>query len=193
MSNIDEQKKSQRKLAKQNRALAFKQDPQAGQKVCDAWCQHKPYEQQQIISVYWPLGDELDPLPLLMGLHKLGHQMVLPVMLGAAKPLMFRSWAPGDSLQDAGFGTREPSADKTTYEPDIILAPLLAFDQHGFRLGYGGGFYDRTLERLRQHKQVSVYGIAYAAQEVDQVVRGQYDQPLDGIVTQQGIMTFDHS
>jgi 5-formyltetrahydrofolate cyclo-ligase len=93
-------------------------------------------------------------------------------------------------LQDAGFGTREPSEDKQVLEPDVILAPLLAFDSSGFRLGYGGGFYDRTLEKLRQNKPVTVYGIAYAAQKMDHVIKGPYDQPLDGIVTELGVTLF---
>jgi|TARA_B110000881_G_C18469189_1_gene460429 5-formyltetrahydrofolate cyclo-ligase len=116
--------------------------------------------------------------------------MVLPVLLGAKKPLIFRTWCPGDELQNASFGTLEPSKDKTELEPDVILAPLLAFDSRGFRLGYGGGFYDRTLEKLRKKKRVSVYGIAYAAQEMDQVIKGPYDQPLDGIVTELGVTRF---
>ena len=86
----------------------------------------------------------------------------------------------------------DPTEDKQTLEPDIILAPLLAFDSRGFRLGYGGGFYDRTLELLRKTKHVSVYGIAYAAQEMDQVIKGPYDQPLNGIVTELGFRSFSH-
>ena len=190
MSSIDEKKQLLRVQAKQQRAKAFIVDPYVGKQVCDRLLDAKILPHAQIVAVYWPLGDELDPIPLLNTLHSLGHRMVLPVMLGAKKPLVFRTWCPGDELQNASFGTLEPSKDKTELEPDVILAPLLAFDSRGFRLGYGGGFYDRTLEKLRKKKQVSVYGIAYAAQEMDQVIKGPYDQPLDGIVTELGVTRF---
>ena len=190
MSSIDEKKQLLRIQAKQQRAKAFAVDPYLGKQVCDRLLDANILRHAQIVAVYWPLGDELDPIPLLRTLHSLGHKMVLPVMLGAGKPLIFRTWCPGDTLQNANFGTLEPSNDKIELEPDVILAPLLAFDSRGFRLGYGGGFYDRTLEELRKEKWVPVYGIAYAAQEMDQVIKGPYDQPLDGIVTESGVTIF---
>ena len=190
MPSLDETKRIQRIQAKQQRAKAFALNPRAGEQVCQQLVDSKKLEPNQIVAVYWPLGDELDPMPLLNGLHALGHQMVLPVMLGAGKPLIFRTWHPNDVLLKAKFGTCEPSEDKHILEPDVILAPLLAFDGNGFRLGYGGGFYDRTIEKLRQNKPVLVYGIAYAAQAMPQVVKGPYDQPLDAIITELGVTSF---
>ena len=190
MPSIDEQKRLQRIQAKQQRAAAFALDPNSGDQVYQHLLNSNKLQPQHIVAVYWPLGDELDPMPLLNGLHALGHQMVLPVMLGAGKPLIFRTWHPNDVLLGAKFGTCEPSEDKHILEPDVILAPLLAFDGNGFRLGYGGGFYDRTIEKLRQNKPVLVYGIAYAAQAMAQVVKGPYDQPLDAIVTELGVTSF---
>jgi len=190
MNSIDQQKKLQRKEAKQRRALAYQCQTNAGQKACDIWCSQVDLPPKQIISIYWPLGDELDPLPLLTQLHTLGHAMVLPVMLGAGKPLVFKRWQPGDQLQGAGFGTKEPLDDQPQLDPDVILAPLLAFDLQGYRLGYGGGFYDRTLGQLRQHKQVKVFGLAFAEQEVDLVVKGEYDQALDGVLTPAALTRF---
>jgi len=191
MSSTDQKKHDQRVHAKNTRLLAFQNIDQAGEMVCAAWNNHQTdLPKNQIISIYWPLGDELDPLPLLNALHKAGHTMVLPVMLGAEKPLIFKTWQPGDTLKSARFGTKEPTDDKPTLDPDIILAPLLAFDRHGYRLGYGGGFYDRTLEKLRAHKPVSVYGVGFVEQEVELVVRGEYDQPLDGMITPQGMVEF---
>ncbi|MDC9720272.1 MAG: 5-formyltetrahydrofolate cyclo-ligase [Gammaproteobacteria bacterium] len=192
MLSIDEEKRLLRIQAKQQRGTAFALNPSAGTQVCDLFLQSNLLKEAQIVSVYWPLGDELDPIPLLTTLHSLGHHMVLPVMLGAGQPLIFRSWTPGDTLQDAGFGTREPSKDKQILAPDVILAPLLAFDKSGYRLGYGGGFYDRTLEKLRKTKPVSVYGVAYAAQEMEHVIKGPYDQPLDGIITELNVTLFNH-
>jgi|TARA_B110000114_G_scaffold23661_1_gene23019 5-formyltetrahydrofolate cyclo-ligase len=190
MPSIDEQKRLQRIQAKQQRAAAFALNPQGGEQVCAQLLNANKLNSNQIVAVYWPLGDELDPMPLLNTLHALGHQMVLPVMLGAGKPLIFRTWRPNDELQDAGFGTCEPKPDQPILEPDVILAPLLAFDDNGFRLGYGGGFYDRTIEKLRQNKPVLVCGIAYAAQAMQHIIKGPYDQPLDAIVTELGVTSF---
>ena len=191
MPSIDEKKALQRIQAKQQRAKAFALNPRAGEQVCQQLLNSKKLKPNQIVAVYWPSGDELNPMPLLNRLHELGHQTVLPVMLGAGKPLLFRTWAPNDRLKIAQFGTYEPCEDKHALKPDIILAPLLAFDRHGYRLGYGGGFYDRTIENLRQTKSVSVFGVAYAAQEMNQVIKGPFDQPLDAVVTEQGIISFN--
>lgn len=190
MPSIDEKKHLMRIHAKRQRAIAFDLNPHMGSQLCNQLLDSNKLHSSQVVAVYWPLGHELDPMPLLKTLHALGHQMVLPVMLGASKPLIFRSWRPEDLLQDAGFGTREPSEDKPVFEPDVILAPLLAFDRHGFRLGYGGGFYDRTIEKLRQKKSLLVIGLAYAAQEVEEVIKGPYDEPLDAIVTELGLSSF---
>ena len=131
MSNIDQLKQQQRKLAKALRAEAYNNDPNGGENVCEHWCHYLSQNSigaraEQVISVYWPLGDELNPTPLLNTLHQLGHTMVLPVMLGAGKPLIFRQWQPGDELKHAGFGTREPADDKPALDPDISTGQFKA-------------------------------------------------------------------
>ncbi|OUS11727.1 5-formyltetrahydrofolate cyclo-ligase [Rhodospirillales bacterium 47_12_T64] len=186
--DIDQLKKSLRKEAKKKRAEAYKLLPHAAVELCEKLFDTIPLPKGAVVSVYWPLGDELNPMPLLNTLHEKGFRPVLPVMLGAAKPLIFRSWAPGDELDDAGFGTREPGTDKEELEPDVLFVPLLAFDRAGYRLGYGGGFYDRTLDKLRSSKPVTAIGIAYAAQEMDAVIRGPYDEPLNWIVTEEEVI-----
>tara|TARA_B100000768_G_scaffold42998_1_gene41844 strand:+ start:552 stop:1130 length:579 start_codon:yes stop_codon:yes gene_type:complete len=191
MPSTEKKKGLQRIQAKQQRAKAFALNPRAGEQVCQQLLDSKKLKTNQIVAVYWPLGDELDPMPLLNKLHELGHQTLLPVMLGAGKPLLFRKWESNDSLKIAQFGTYEPFEDKPVLKPDVILAPLLAFDRHGYRLGYGGGFYDRTIENLRQTKSVSVFGVAYAAQEMNQVVRGPFDQPLDAVLTELEVISFN--
>lgn len=191
MPSTEKKKGLQRIQAKQQRAKAFALNPRAGEQVCQQLLDSKKLKTNQIVAVYWPLGDELDPMPLLNRLHGLGHQTLLPVMLGAGKPLLFRKWESNDSLKIAQFGTYEPCEDKPVLKPDVILAPLLAFDRHGYRLGYGGGFYDRTIENLRQTKSVSVFGVAYAAQEMNQVVRGPFDQPLDAVLTELEVISFN--
>ena len=97
---------------------------------------------------------------------------------------LLRDVQPGDRLQEAAFDTREPAADNDELTPEILLVPLLAFDRAGFRLGYGGGFYDRTLETLRASGPVTTLGIAFAGQVCAAVPRGAFDQKLDWIVTE---------
>ena len=96
------------------------------------------------VSGYWPMGDEFDVRPLMTRLCERGHVCALPVVVVRGEALKFRRWQPGDRLTEAGFGTHEPGAQAAVVVPEIVLAPLLAFDTAGRRLGYGGGFYDRT-------------------------------------------------
>jgi 5-formyltetrahydrofolate cyclo-ligase len=139
-----------------------------------------------IVSGFSAIGDEFDPDHLLDRLNGDGYQMALPVMQGKGLPLLFRAWQPGDQMAKAKWGIAEPLPDKAVLEPDVVLTPLLAFDAKGYRLGYGGGFYDRSLERLRAMKPVVVVGVAYAEQEVDAVPHSDYDQRLDWILTPSG-------
>jgi 5-formyltetrahydrofolate cyclo-ligase len=105
-------------------------------------------------------------------------------MQGKAKPLLFRAWRPGDALETRMWGIREPSADQALLRPDVLLVPLLAFDRDGWRLGYGGGFYDRTLRDLRAAApSVAAIGLAFDPQEVDAVPHLDYDEPLDMVLT----------
>jgi 5-formyltetrahydrofolate cyclo-ligase len=135
------------------------------------------------VSAYWPLGDEIDSRPLMHRLHELGHPVGLPVVVGPGQALVFRRWHPGMALAEGGFGVMTPPAAAPILTPAVILAPLLAFDRRGYRLGYGGGFYDRTLGALRRGAVLAV-GLAFAAQEVAAVPQGAGDEPLDWIVTE---------
>ena len=99
---------------------------------------------------------------------------------------MFRAWTPGDAMDSGVWGIAEPKADKPALDPDILLMPLLAFDRQGWRLGYGGGFYDRTLQGLRARKAVVAVGLGYDEQEVDAVPHLDYDQRLDWVLTPSG-------
>ena len=130
------------------------------------------------------MGDELDVRPLLARLHFAGHAVGLPVMVKKAHPLQFRQWRPGDKLLPGGYGTSVPAPDKAIVEPAVLFCPLLAFDRKGYRVGYGGGFYDRTLEALRATAPRLAIGLAFAAQEVEQVPIDEHDQRLDWIVTE---------
>jgi 5-formyltetrahydrofolate cyclo-ligase len=142
------------------------------------------------VSGYWPMRDELDPLPALRALGEAGHRLCLPVVLEKARPLRFRAWAPGDPLVAAAFGTQVPAETAAEAVPDLLLVPLLAFDRTGYRLGYGGGFYDRTLAALRAEKPVLAVGVAYAAQEVEAVPTDANDRRLDALVTEDELLRF---
>jgi 5-formyltetrahydrofolate cyclo-ligase len=135
------------------------------------------------VSGFWPMGEEIDTRPALLALHERGHTIGLPIVVKAGQPLIFRRWQPGDTLVEGGFGVMIPSVDQEEVVPDVALTPLLAFDARGYRLGYGGGFYDRTLAKLRSQRQVLAVGYAFAAQQVETVPVAAYDEPLDWLVT----------
>ena len=137
------------------------------------------------VSGYWPMDDEFDVRPLMIRLSEFGYACALPVVVALGEALVFRRWQPGDPLVKAKFGMREPSAQAADTVPDIVLTPLLAFDDTGRRLGYGGGFYDLTLRELRAERQIIAVGVAYQAQRVDKVPSGDCDERLDWIVTEE--------
>lgn len=141
-----------------------------------------------IVSAYLPMAEEMDPLPALAKLGERGWTFCLPVVVAKATPLAFRAWAPGDPLEDGVFGTRHPAAGAAEVSPDLLLVPLLAFDRAGYRLGWGGGFYDRTLAGLRARGTATAIGVAFAAQEVDVVPRADYDARLDAVATEAGVI-----
>jgi len=115
----------------------------------------------------------------------------LPVVVGKGRPLVFRRWRPGEALQPAAFGTSVPGAAAPEVTPDMLLVPLLAVDPRGYRLGYGGGFYDRTLDRLRGGgRTVTAVGVGFDAQCVAAVPKGLGDQPLDWLVTERRAVAF---
>jgi len=141
-----------------------------------------------VVSGFASLPDEFRLWPLLRTLSGQGYRLALPVMQGKGNPLMLRAWAPGDAMDSGVWGIAEPKADKATLEPDVLLVPLLAFDALGWRLGYGGGFYDRTLRGLRARKPVVAVGIAFDEQRVDAVPHLDYDERLDWVLTPSGSM-----
>ena len=139
------------------------------------------------IAGYWAVGSEINLSPLLGDLDEKGWNISLPVVLKKDAPLIFRRWHLGDELITGPFNTLQPKPRCNEVIPNVILLPLLAFDNQKFRLGQGGGFYDRTLEQLKNSDGgiVSI-GVAFAAQEVNAVPRDQYDERLDFIVTEDG-------
>lgn len=140
------------------------------------------------ISGYMPIRTEIDPLFAMAGMAAFGPVGV-PIVLGDGQPLDFRRWTPAAKMMPGPFGAQVPATAELVI-PQIVVLPLLAFDAAGHRLGYGGGFYDRTLAKLRQTHPVLAVGFAYATQQTDNVPVEATDMPLDAIVTETGVITF---
>jgi len=179
-----------RDLAKRRRAKAAAAVPEAGTQLAARFIESVEIPGAACVSGFWPMGDEIDLRPLLSQIHARGHVVGLPVVVGRDRPLIFRAWVPGDMLEPAGLGTQVPGRDKPEVVPRVVVVPLLAFDRLGYRVGYGGGFYDRTLELLRTQGNVTAVGVAYAGQEVEAVPHDDKDQPLDCIVTERETLDF---
>ena len=145
-------------------------------------------ENNLIVSGYLPIGSEADPVSFMskMSLNKV---VAVPVIVGKDKPLKFTIWTPDSELELGAFDVLIPKSISWVV-PDILLVPLIAFDSRGARLGYGGGFYDRTLSMLRLQKDIKAIGIAFSGQCVDEVPIEITDQPLDGVVTELGTLWF---
>ncbi|HTC06908.1 MAG TPA: 5-formyltetrahydrofolate cyclo-ligase [Xanthobacteraceae bacterium] len=141
-----------------------------------------------IVSGFMPLKSEINPLPLLQKLAEAGARLALPAIAGRGKPLIMRAWELGAPLDRGQWGIREPKPDAPEVEPDILLVPLLAFDRAGFRIGYGAGYYDMTIHRLRALKPVIAVGIAFAAQEVPKIPTTPRDQRLDLVLTEREVI-----
>ncbi len=140
-----------------------------------------------VVSGYWAFRDEADPRVLMLALAARGHPLCLPVILGKGRPLRFHRWRASDAMRVHAFGVTEPQPDAEILTPSVLLVPLLAFDAVGYRLGYGGGFYDRTLEGLRAAGTIQAVGIAFAGQEVPAVPHDDHDQRLDAVLTERGL------
>jgi 5-formyltetrahydrofolate cyclo-ligase len=137
-----------------------------------------------IVSGFMPLNTEINPLPLLGKLAEAGATLALPVVAGRGKPLVMRAWRWGEPLAEGVWGIRQPKPEAAEVDPDILLVPLLAFDRAGNRIGYGAGYYDMTIHRLRSLKPIVAIGIAFAAQEVAAVPATPRDERLDLVLTE---------
>lgn len=138
----------------------------------------------RVLSGYWPMRGEADPVPAMQG-HD--GPLCLPVVTGKGVPLVFRRWD-GGALEPGPYGTSHPPESAGTITPRILIVPLAAFDRAGNRIGYGGGFYDRTLQMLRERGVVQAIGLAFAAQELPLIPAEPFDQPLDLIVTDREVI-----
>ncbi|GGF16769.1 5-formyltetrahydrofolate cyclo-ligase [Aliidongia dinghuensis] len=143
----------------------------------------------RVVSGFWSIQSEIDVRPLMTALAAAtGAALALPVVMGRGQALQFRRWDKAAALVAGPFGTAHPAEGMPVLMPDLLLVPLLAFDRRRHRLGYGAGFYDRTLAALRADGPITAVGIAYAAQEVAEVPVGAHDQVLDLVLTEQGFI-----
>jgi 5-formyltetrahydrofolate cyclo-ligase len=143
-----------------------------------------------VVSGFMPMKSEINPLPLLKRLATEGAKLALPVVAGRGKPLIMRAWEFGAPLEAGVWGIRQPKADAPEIDPDILIVPLAAFDRAGHRIGYGAGYYDMTITRLRGIKPVAVIGIGFAAQEIPRVPTTERDARLDLVLTEREIIDF---
>lgn len=175
---LDEEKAQARKAAFARRKQAFEADTGAGAGLLSSLLAgHRGVP----LSGYMPIRTEIDPLPAMA--EAAAHGVVgVPVIQGAGQPLLFSQWTPGCALKEGPFGASIPETD-AFFDPEILIVPLVAFTAGGARLGYGGGFYDRTLQQLRARRATLAIGFAYDAQEFDNIPFDPNDQPLDLIVT----------
>jgi 5-formyltetrahydrofolate cyclo-ligase len=137
-----------------------------------------------VVSGFWPFGPEIDVRPILYHMLAAGHPIALPVVIKRGLPLLFRQWQPGQALVAGSFGVPRPDKGRPELTPEVLIVPLLAFDRAGYRLGYGGGFYDRTLSGLRAKGRALAIGVAFSVQEVPEIPRDETDQRLDWMVTE---------
>lgn len=135
------------------------------------------------IGLFASFAEEIDTSPLAALLAARGQALCLPRQDGRERPLAFHRWRPGEPLAAGPFRVPEPSPEQPLVTPRVLVVPLLAFDRHGARLGYGAGYYDRTLAALRAPGPVQAIGLAFDTQEVDRVPVSAHDEPLDLVIT----------
>ena len=148
----------------------------------------KPQPGHSCVSAFHPYGNEIDTRQLLGKLAGEGWTTCWPVVVAKRQPLIFRRWLPGEPMETGVLKILVPLASAPEVEPDVLLVPLLAFDRAGYRLGYGGGFYDATLAMLRAKKTITAIGVAYSGQEVADVPHEAHDMKLDYVMTEKGIV-----
>ena len=146
----------------------------------------RQFGRRPIVALYDATADETPTDAIADRLTRDGYALALPIIGARQAPLIFRTWRPGDEVAPGPFGIRQPTQGNEV-EPDILFVPLVAFDSDGRRLGYGGGFYDRTLAALRTRKPVLTVGLAFSAQHVLALPAEAHDEPLDAVLTEAGL------
>lgn len=147
-------------------------------------------EPAAVVSGFWPMRSEVDVRPLMFALRERGARLCLPALIDKTT-MVFRDLVRGADLIDMGFGTAGPGPEAEVLEPSLMLVPMAAFDRRGHRIGYGAGYYDRTIARLRAAgKAERLVGIAFDCQEVPSVPDEPHDMLLDAMLTESGLRAF---
>lgn len=186
------EKQNLREQALRHRKLIHT-SPECSEELKSLLFRHFEFTKTNTVGCYWPINYEFDVKPVMEALIKKGAVVALPVMQEEKKPLIFIRWDGESPLQKKKFGVLEPHFDTNTdiVKPDTLLVPLLAFDRKGFRLGYGGGFYDATIEAIEADRQVTTIGIAYNEQLcLFPIPVENHDKKLDYVITPTNLYTF---
>lgn len=183
MTGIAEQKAAAREAGYLSRKAAFDDARNAVARATEQLLAAIGEADGRLVSGYLPIRTEIDPRPAMKALHAGGARICVPVIDGKDKPLKFREWTPKSPLVAGPFGARVPESGDWL-EPEILITPLIAFTRDCYRLGYGGGFYDRTLAMLVDRRPTLALGFAFAAQEVAELPLEPTDIRLDGVVTE---------
>ena len=141
-----------------------------------------------VVSAYSPIRSEINPLPLLRRFAEAGASLALPAIAGRGMPLILRGWTFGAPLARGQWNIREPGPEAPQVHPDIMIVPLAAFDRRGYRIGYGAGYYDLTLNAARARKKVIAIGLAYGSQEIAAVPNHGHDARLDLVLTETDVI-----
>lgn len=145
--------------------------------------------QPSSVAVFYPIVNEPNTLPLITGLYEAQFRVALPVVVSPNLPLIFRFWCPGDDIGVGNMKIPEPASSAREVIPDLFFVPMVAFDRFCNRIGYGGGYYDRTLAAIRTQKQIKTIGIAYNNAEIARIPTQYHDQKLDYILTETELIT----
>lgn len=184
----DWRKQRARAAALRRRAAAHASDPEAGRRLADHFPDCLWPKLHSVVAGYHAVRSEIDPAPLMETFWCEQARLALPCVTAPDAPLQFRAWAPGDVLEAGAHAIPAPGPRAPVLTPALVLVPLLAFDHLGRRLGYGGGYYDRTIASLRAAGEVQVVGLAYAAQRLTRVPSAAHDMRLDWILTEHGAL-----
>ena len=200
-SNLVMRKLLLRSEMKKRRSLMAQAAPFAGDQLAElsmerlAASADKP-ALTSVIAGYWPIQSEINPFVLMQALEDIGYPLALPCLVPNSLTgdnsdgfrMIFRRFSISDPLISGPFDILQPSDEAPEVMPNIVLLPLLAFDEGGRRLGYGGGYYDRALAHLRQVHSVKAYGLAFSGQQLAEIPFEVHDQQLDGILTERGVV-----
>ena len=188
---ITARKQAMREEALARRVALRAATPDAAERMARNFVARIPLPDRAVVSAFVAIGEEADPAPLIGLLRAKGHRIALPRVVKKGEKLAFHLYEPGAALIPGVFGLSQPGKDWPEAVPDVLVVPLLAFDSRGMRLGYGGGFYDRTLADLRATRTILAVGFAFAGQEVADVPHRESDEPLDWVVTETGARRFE--